>query len=166
MEQYGPLTIRNSIMPGDVDGIVRLHGVLYNREYGLDATFEPYVAIPLAEFSRSQGEREKIWIVEQGGTVRGSIAIVRHDDARAQLRWFLLDPALRGRGLGKKLASEAVRFSGDSGYASLFLWTLGILAAAASIYTTLGFYLTEEKTGQIWGRELTEQRYELNLRPF
>jgi len=43
--------VRTGLMPGDVGQITCLHGVVYDEEYGLDTTFEPYVAKPLAEFA-------------------------------------------------------------------------------------------------------------------
>ena len=157
--------IRHHFLPGDVGRIVYLHGTLYAREYGFDHTFEPYVAIPLSKFVGSKTAREKIWIVEKGKKVCGSLAIVACTEAQAQLRWFLLHPDLRGVGVGKRMVAEALTFCSEMGYGSLFLWTVRGLEAATAIYRTAGFTLTKTNTHHIWGRELTEERYELSLLP-
>jgi N-acetylglutamate synthase-like GNAT family acetyltransferase len=107
--------------------------------------------------------REKIWIVEQRHTVQGCLAVVKSGEAKAQLRWFLVHPDLRGKGIGKKLLDEAVQFTRENGYTSLFLWTVSILEAANKLYIRTGFRLTEEKTHIIWGKSLIEQRFELDF---
>jgi len=163
MKQNEEITIRNTIRSGDLGYLVYLHGILYAKEYGFDSSFETYVAIPLAEFIRSHTERERIWIVERRGEIVGSVAIVKVSDRQAQLRWLLLSPELRGRGIGKRLMEEAVSFSRECGYSSLFLWTVDLLQDAARLYTLLGFHLTEEKKHRVWGVDLTEQRYDLKL---
>src|SRR6266536_3541517 len=112
----GPITLRTSLRPGDLGHLVTLHGTLYAREYGFDATFEAYVAGPLAEFVRSGSERERLWIAEQEGRLVGCIAIVAASPQTAQLRWFLVDPSVRGAGLGKRLLGEALAFSKECGY--------------------------------------------------
>ena len=66
--------IRYELRPGDLGMVVHLHGVLYAREHGLDTTFEPYVAKPLADFVlRGSG---RLWIAEEGDRMVGSIALV------------------------------------------------------------------------------------------
>ena len=56
--------VRTGLMPGDVDYITYLHGVVYDEEYSLDTTFEAYVAKPLAEFALDQDNpRQRIWVM-------------------------------------------------------------------------------------------------------
>jgi GNAT superfamily N-acetyltransferase len=155
--------IRHELKPGDIGYLVYLHGTLYAQEYGWDHTFEAYVAGPLAEFARSRNDRERIWIVERDGQVAGSIAIVEDSEEKAQLRWFLLHPDLRGHGIGKDLIKEAFAFCRDKGYSLIFLWTVSALSAAAHLYRSVGFQLTEENVQAIWGATVTEQRYDLSL---
>src|SRR5579862_9126032 len=94
---------RTDRRPGDIGAIVQLHGIIYAAEQGWDATFEAYVAGPLAEFVLSHTDRERLWIAERSGRTVGSIAIVAASPTTAQLRWFLLDPSVRGIGLGTAL---------------------------------------------------------------
>lgn len=155
--------IRNDLRPGDVDAIVKLHGTLYGEEYGFDHTFEHYVAQPLTLFAESREKHQKIWIVERDGKLRGSVAIVRVSEREAQLRWLLIHPELRGQGIGRLLVESAVNFCRECGYGTIFLWTVGFLDAAAHLYRSFGFKITEKKTSRVWGLTLTEERYELVL---
>lgn len=156
--------IRTEMVPGDFGEIVRLHGVLYAEEYGLDNTFEAYIAAPLSEFVLTKDRRgQRIWVVEAGEKVAGCIAIVRNTEGVAQLRWFILTSETRGKGLGKRLMDEAVKYSWEAGYRRIILWTFSELETAIALYRRWGFQKTEEKTHHIWGRDLTEEKYELEL---
>jgi GNAT superfamily N-acetyltransferase len=157
------VSIRNALRPGDIGAVIELHGLLYAREKGFDHTFEPYVAVPLAECVKRAAERERIWIVDCNGRVSGSIAIVEHSRNEAQLRWLLLDPRLRGLGIGRALVKDAIAFARQKAYRSIFLWTVSGLVEAEHLYLSFGFWQTEQKKSRIWGTELTELRMELTL---
>jgi GNAT superfamily N-acetyltransferase len=157
------IRIRHEFRPGDIGRLVELHGLLYSQEYGFDHTFEAYVSKPLAEFVLDQSDRERIWLVDADDVLMGSIAIVEHTAAEAQLRWYLLHPSLRGQGLGTRLVEESIAFCREQHYEKVFLWTVSSLVTAARVYSKAGFRVSEELTHRIWGRELTEQRYDLKL---
>jgi GNAT superfamily N-acetyltransferase len=143
--------------------VVRLHGVVYGRENGFDATFEAYVAAPLAEFVLAASPRERLWLAERGGDLVGCVAVIAAPAGAAQLRWFLVDPSARGGGLGRALLAEALSFARNAGYRGVMLWTVSSLAAAAHLYRSAGFRLAEQRPGRRWGVDVVEQRYELTL---
>jgi N-acetylglutamate synthase-like GNAT family acetyltransferase len=154
------ILLRTDLRPGDLGAIVSLHGLLYAREYGFDATFEAYVAGPLAEFVKSPSPRSRLWLAEDAGQLVGCIAIVEADEATAQLRWFLVAPSARGQGLGKRLLNEAITFCRDAGYRSVYLWTVSALTTAAHLYQAGGFVKVEEVPATRWGVDVVEERYE------
>jgi GNAT superfamily N-acetyltransferase len=156
--------MRIDIRPGDLGTLTALHGHLYADEYGWDPTFEAYVAQTLAEMVLAPDrDRHRLWIVEREDSLVGSIGIVRRDAQTAQLRWLLVHPDVRGFGIGRTLVQHALSFCREEGYSSVFLWTVRDLVAASRLYTSAGFRKTEEITHVIWGKTVTEQRYELDL---
>jgi GNAT superfamily N-acetyltransferase len=156
--------LRTHIKSGDIGYITYLHGIVYAAEYQLDHTFEGYVAAGLGQFANTyNSDHDYFAVAELEGTIVGSIAIVGQRDLTAQLRWFLVHPAARGRGLGKKLLKDAIDFCRQRNYKSVFLWTISELTTAARLYRDAGFQLTEQKTHEIWGAVRTEERYELGL---
>jgi GNAT superfamily N-acetyltransferase len=157
------VTIRTALEPGDIGAIVSMHGLLYAREYGFDHTFEAYVAGPLAEFALRASPRERIWMAEADRHLVGCIAIVEASTEAAQLRWFLVDPAARGAGLGKRLMDESVAFCRASAYHSVILWTVSALTTAAHLYRAAGFTKTFEQARNVWGVDVVEEKYELHL---
>jgi GNAT superfamily N-acetyltransferase len=156
--------IRHHIKPGDIGYLTHLHGILYAKEYGYDQTFEAYVAGGLAEFVQSLSlDKDRIWLAETNSRITGSIAIVGHSKVDAQLRWFLVHPDYRGLGIGKELLKYALQFCKERKYKTIFLWTTSELKAAGHLYACFGFSKTEEKTHKIWGKSITEERYDLYL---
>jgi len=160
----GKWRIRHILKPDDLDSLVRLHGMLYAEEYGFDKTFETYVADGLAELTGSpRPEKNRLWLAEMDDRMVGCIAIVARPGNEAQLRWFLVKRDQRRLGIGTELMEKALRFSRKQGFKTVFLWTTSELDAARRVYMRFGFGKTEEKTHTIWGKAVTEERYELRI---
>ena len=154
------INIRVSLGKDDLEEIAGLHGLLYSDEFGYDNGFVEYVRETLEEFRGERTDRERIWIVEKDHRVVGSLAVLERPGNKAQLRWFILHPELRGRGIGNLLFKKALDFIKKAGYSSAYLTTQSILEAAASVYTRFGFRIAEEWEEDCWGRKLIQQRYE------
>jgi peptidyl-dipeptidase Dcp len=155
------ITIRTELRPGDIGYVIYLHGSLYAGEYQYGISFESYVAAGLHEFYQQyDASKDRVWICEHGKEIVGFLLLMHRGDA-AQLRYFLLKPAYRGLGLGKKLMELYMDFYHKCGYTSSYLWTTDELPAAASLYARYGFRLTEEKESRAFGKLLKEQKYEL-----
>ena len=90
--------------PGDLGFVTYLHGVHDARERGLDTTFEPCVARPLADFVLAGPDAGRLWLAETDTQIVGSIALAKTEPGIGQLRWFLITPGGRGHGLGKRLS--------------------------------------------------------------
>jgi GNAT superfamily N-acetyltransferase len=162
-----PAAIRPGPRPGDIGALIRLHGVLYAREYGWDHTYEAYVARTFAEaMPHFKDGRDALWVVEDVGSVLGSIGMLGRGAGDVQLRWFLLDPSLRGQGLGARLMDTALAFARGAGYRRVYLLTVSGLHRSAHLYARYGFVRTEQSPPQDdWGTRVTPERHELWLAP-
>lgn len=158
--------IRTDLRAGDLGEIVRLHGVLYAVEHGLDATFEAGVAAGLAaavERGWPAGAGEGVWIAERDGRLAGAVGLTDEGEGCGRVRWFLLDPASRGAGLGRRLLSALLETAREHGHERLELVTFSDLATAAHLYRSAGFERVSGQLRHLWGRELVFERYELAL---
>lgn len=162
-EVVSPITIRNFV-PDDVYYVISRHRILYDTEYGLSSIFGDYVEKGVHHFAQYYDkEKECMLISEINGQPVGSIVIAKSDDETAQLRYFLLEPETRGRGLGHKLVDMALDFCRKKGYKHVFLETISSLKTARHIYASKGFKITQSHKNPTWGEGVLEERWDLDL---
>ncbi|WP_460998875.1 bifunctional helix-turn-helix transcriptional regulator/GNAT family N-acetyltransferase [Streptomonospora sediminis] len=150
--------------PGDLGWIVERHGKLYAAEYGWDSAFEAWVARLVADHGRSaDADAERMWIADLDGARAGCISCVREDPQTARLRLFLVEPAVRGRGVGSALVHQCLGFARTAGYRRIVLSTYSVLSAARRIYQAAGFRLVAEEPEHVFGHDLTAQVWEREL---
>jgi len=160
-----PLEIRSGLRPGDIGEIVRLHGEIYAREYGLDATFEASVAETLGSLVLRgwPGEGEGIWVAEADGERVGAVILSHEGNGLSRLRTLVLRPEHRRAGVGRRLLDELLAAARAAGHARMELDTFSELRAAANLYRSAGFRRVSARRQTMWGREIEFERYELEL---
>ena len=150
--------------PADAAWLTERHSTRYAQSDGFDATFAPLVAGILAAFVADHDPvREAGWIVEADSQPMGSIFCVRLDDATAKLRLFLLEPAMRGHGLGRRMLAHCMGFARAAGYARMELWTHESHKAACALYSAMGWRLAASKPVHSFGVDLVEQSWKIDL---
>ena len=146
--------------PGAVDRIVEMHRLYYAAAWGFGPGFADEVATEMAEFlGRFDPARDGFWTALVDGRVVGAVSIdgtgatgaTGVPDAEARLRWFIVDPACHGGGIGRALLDRAVAFCRAAGHRRVELWTFAGLDAARHLYEAAGFRLIEEKESDPWG---------------
>jgi len=144
--------------------VVQLHGELYAKEFGYDATFEALVAGIVAGFVRNlKPQRERCWIAEMEGEVVGSVFLVRKSPKVAKLRLLIIHPRARGMGLGRRLTRACIRFARGAGYRKIVLWTQSHLAAARAIYRAEKFRKISSEKHRSFGKRLVAEVWALDL---
>lgn len=150
---------------GDLGWITHRQGVLYEREYGWDWTYEGLVSRILGDFATDfDPAREDVWVAELDGEIVGSVFLMKSEDAQvAKLRLLYVEPSVRGLGVGSRLVKRCIERARELGYAKLTLWTNDILVSARKIYQATGFVLVEENKHHSFGKSLTGQIWTLDL---
>src|SRR5690242_4253560 len=110
------IVIRRALGDADAAGIAELHRRVYAPEYGMNDVFVARVAEGVLDAVAAGWPQAGggVWLVDGTGTgtvgvdgdrpgLRGSLALTDEGDGLGRLRWFVLDPALRGLGLGRSL---------------------------------------------------------------
>jgi GNAT superfamily N-acetyltransferase len=155
------VVVRRHLREGDLAALVGFQATRYAAEYGLGGSFEADVERELGR-ARDRGwpQRGGVWLAERGGELAGSLALVEREPRVAWIRWFLLDPALRGQGIGRRLFDELIAEADAAGYRRVRLETFSKLRTAAHLYRSHGFAITESSRDTRWGPELVFQHYE------
>lgn len=163
VDEVAPLRLRPP-GPGDMGWVVQRHGELYAELRGWDATFESLVADIASKFLRNfDPATERGWIADIDGGRVGSIFLTRHSRTVGQLRMLIVEPAVRGRGIGARLVGECVSHARHVGYKKMGLYTSKGLDSARRLYEAEGFQLVKEETEQVWGKTHMAQWWELQL---
>ena len=127
-----------TLRPEHVPHVLTLIGGVF-AEYGM--TFDP------DGFDRDlrhieekyRGDGGEFWVLEDGGRVVGSVAVVPLSPSEVEIKRVYLEAARRGRGEGRALMEHAMAWAAARGYTRVSLWSDVKFDRAHVAYQRLGF---------------------------
>ncbi|BDZ30927.1 bifunctional helix-turn-helix transcriptional regulator/GNAT family N-acetyltransferase [Lactiplantibacillus sp. WILCCON 0030] len=143
----------------DIGYIADLHARVYTARH-YHAIFQYYVLESLAKYTQSE-LGGVTFTATVDGTRAGTVSLVESTDGTWQVRWFVVDPAYQGHGLGKQLITTLVDYAKLHDISQMYLWTVSELEAARSIYARNGFHRAETKPNHEWkDNTIMEERWD------
>lgn len=146
--QFG-FTIRK-ITPQDNATMARIIRQV-SAEYGLTADKGYGVSDPtLDSLSKVyQQENACYWVIEYQGEILGGggIAPLNNQPGVCELQKMYFSPTLRGKGLARRLALQAIHFATKQGFSACYLETTANLIEAIKLYESLDFEHIEAPLG-------------------
>jgi GNAT superfamily N-acetyltransferase len=154
-----PVTIRDTRQSGDDSLIVDLHARGYaphGERFG--PSFWAFVAETVAQGRLDDPANGRVWFAESEGRAIGCAALVNRPGAdggasSGQLRWIVLLPEARGKGLGRHLVSLALDYAREQKHERVFLETTDGLVESKTLYERLGFRSIIERPESLWHGE-------------
>jgi GNAT superfamily N-acetyltransferase len=156
--------IRTDLRCGDLGRIVTLHGTAYQSLEGFGLGFEAFVARTLAEYVLDNNAQGRIWLAECDDKLAGCAAIAERPGNTAQLRWVLVDPSIRGTGLGRTLVKHAMDWCVVRDFDCIRLETTDGLPVSMQLYQKLGFRTVSSEVVELWDGPRSHITMEKSLR--
>ena len=140
----GGFVIRNKLKPGDLGGLIQLYGLIIHQKLGAAEPFEYEFAKILTNFALGKEPREKIWVLEQEGQIRGSILVVWSSEEIAEIKYFFLHYDQRGREFEYQLLRGALEFAKSFGGKSIITTPKLLGIGEVNIFDEFGFKKLEK----------------------
>ncbi|EFL51622.1 GCN5-related N-acetyltransferase [Solidesulfovibrio fructosivorans JJ]] len=138
--------IRSGYAPGLVGAVGALLGRYYAKAWGAGAPFEVLATRDVCAFIEGYDPDRDLMLAAYAGEVLvGSIAVIGRVPGAdgAHVRFFLVDPAWQGNGIGKTLFTRAMAWWRERGGGRISLWTVDGLPVSRRMYEKAGFRIVE-----------------------
>lgn len=122
----------------------------YESSYTLEA-FAATISTPGQILERMR--EGPIWVALENESIIGTVSAVGRAES-LYVRGMAVDPAARGKGIGRELLERAEEFATEHGFKRLFLSTTPFLSSAILLYEKHGFRRSDEGPHDLFGTPL------------
>ena len=137
-----PFVVRPAGSPADIAEVRRLvhaHGDARADTPGVEHVHADAERMPGPYVAPGGG----LWLAVSDEVGVGCVALRPLEHGAAEVKRMFVDPAWRGRGVGRALMQTVIAGARDRGYRILRLGTLDDMTAAQELYRSLGFVAIE-----------------------
>ena len=160
----GEVIITDEFTQRDIDHSVKRHTEIFTEEYGFSEIFNESVAGLVADFGKNfNPENEFMLVARVDGLFGGTISCICQDDGQARLRYFFVEPFIRGHGVGRKLFTTAMEKAKEMGSKHAYFTTYNVLKPARNMYSNLGFVITHTEPDEEVAPGVIEETWEKDL---
>ena len=136
------IEIRPAAFPIELPAVLSLFRE-YAQGLGIDLGFQDFEGELDSLPGRYAPPAGRLLLAWDGAKPVGCVALRPIDAATCEMKRLYVQPAARGRQLGRRLAERICREARVAGYRRMCLDTLSAMAPAIRLYTALGFERTE-----------------------
>ncbi|MBR2727576.1 MAG: GNAT family N-acetyltransferase [Solobacterium sp.] len=149
----------------DIAHVIRRQMEIFKDEFGFtDEENDPVEDLIRDCAVNLKPESEFFLIPKRDGTPIGSVLFLGEGNGKGRLRFVYMETAERGKGIGKRMITEAMKKAKEAGYTHLWLSTYNILTVARNMYASLGFRKTGEAPADwITSQQIIEEIWEADL---
>lgn len=168
-----PLVAVHDVRPDEFDEIGALTVRSFDEFLSLtDAAFAAHFNQDARDL-RSRLEAAQVLVAEVGGRLAGTVTLLPDGVSYGMPQWppewavvrlLAVDPAVRGRGVGRRLVAVCIARARDLGAPAIGLHTADFMAAAQRVYTGLGFERVPDFDADLPGAGSPARAFRLRLR--
>jgi len=113
---------------------------IVQRDHGIEFDVEAMVASDLSDSDKFHPPGGRFYLVEHNGAVAGVGCLKKLAEDVGEIQRMYVPPGLRGKGVGRAIVNRLIADARAIGYRRLKLESLEFLAAAHSLYRSVGFH--------------------------
>jgi GNAT superfamily N-acetyltransferase len=130
--------IRTAVSPEDIEVVRRLF-LEYQTSLGVDLCFQNFESELAGLPGKYAPPEGRLYLAFEDEQVAGCAGLRRIEEGVCELKRLYVPLRYRGRGIGRKLALQALNDAREIGYGRMRLDTLPSMGRAQVLYQTLGF---------------------------
>lgn len=148
----------------DVETSIKRQREIFGGEFGFLDSSHRYAEKTIREFAKTWNkEKDFLLIAKKDGRFIGTITFMGEENNVGRLRFLILEPDMRGKGIGKAIVTTALEWAKSLGYSHIYLSTHSVLKTARGMYAKLGFVKTSEESAEEVCPGAMEEVWEIDI---
>lgn len=148
----------------DIELSIKRQREIFGGEFGFLDSSHPYAEKAIREFAVNwDKQKDFMLIAKENSKFAGTITFMGEENGVGHLRFLILEPHLRGKGIGKAIVTTALEWAKEMGYNHIWLSTHSVLETARHMYTKLGFVKVSEEPADEVVPNAMEEVWEIDI---